>query len=99
MWTACCKILEAKNVSGHLFLSMTHQKVLQALRQADYLSPKYHVVIANPPYMGGKGMNGRLGAWLKDNYADAKIRSILIIYGSRHRDGNVRRLCWHDDTL
>ena len=67
------KILEAKNVSGHLFLSMTHQKVLQALRQADYLSPKYHVVIANPPYMGGKGMNGRLGAWLKDNYPNSKV--------------------------
>lgn len=66
------RILESKNVSGQLFISMTHQKVLQALRQADYLSPKYHVVIANPPYMGGRGMNGRLAAWLKDNYADVK---------------------------
>jgi type II restriction/modification system DNA methylase subunit YeeA len=66
------KILELKNVSGHLFLSLTHQKVLQALRQTDYLSPKYHVVIANPPYMGGKGMNGRLGAWAKDNYPNSK---------------------------
>ncbi|ANT64825.1 BREX-1 system adenine-specific DNA-methyltransferase PglX [Prosthecochloris sp. CIB 2401] len=66
------RILESKNVSGQLFISMTHHKVLQALRQADYLSPKYHVVIANPPYMGGKGMNGRLGSWLKDNYTDVK---------------------------
>ena len=66
------RILESKNVSGQLFISMTHQKVLQALRQADYLSPKYNVVIANPPYMGGKGMNRRLGVWLKDNYADVK---------------------------
>ncbi|WP_036859481.1 BREX-1 system adenine-specific DNA-methyltransferase PglX [Porticoccus hydrocarbonoclasticus] len=66
------RILESKNVSGQLFISMTHQKVLQALRQADYLSPQYHVVIANPPYMGGKGMNGRLAAWLKDNYEDVK---------------------------
>jgi len=66
------RILGSKNVSGQLFISMTHQKVLQALRQADYLSQKYHVVIANPPYMGGKGMNGRLAAWLKDNYADVK---------------------------
>lgn len=66
------RILESKNVSGQLFISMTHQKVLQALRQADYLSPKYHVVIANPPYMGGKGMNGRMGAWAKDNYPNSK---------------------------
>lgn len=66
------KILETKNVSGQLFISMTHQKVLQALRQADYLSPKYHVVIANPPYMGGGGMNGRLKAWVKDHYPASK---------------------------
>ena len=66
------RILESKNVSGQLFISMTHLKVLQALRQADYLSPKYHVVIANPPYMGGKGMNGRLGAWAKDSYPNSK---------------------------
>lgn len=66
------KILESKDVSGQLFLSPTHQKMLQALRQADYLSPKYYVVIANPPYMGSKGMNGRLGAWAKDNYPNSK---------------------------
>lgn len=66
------RFLESKNVSGQLFISTTHQKVLQALRQADYLSPKYHVVIANPPYMGGKGMNGRLSVWAKDNYPNNK---------------------------
>ena len=66
------RILESKNVSGQLFISMTHQKVLQALRQADYLCPKYHVVIANPPYMGGKGMNGRLKVFLQDYYPDYK---------------------------
>ena len=69
------KILEGKNVSdqsGQFLQSMIHKKVLQALRQADYLNPKYHVVITNPPYMGGKGMNGRLGAWAKDNYPDSK---------------------------
>lgn len=66
------KILESKDVSRQLLLYSTHQKVLQALRQADYLSPKYHVVVANPPYMGGKGMNGRLGAWAKENYPHSK---------------------------
>jgi hypothetical protein len=60
------------STSHSLFDSMTHQKALQALRQADYLSPKYHVVIANPPYMGGKGMNGRLAAWVKGNYPNTK---------------------------
>jgi len=79
------RILESKNVSGHLFLSMTHQKVLQALLQADYLSPKYHVVIANPPYMGGKGMNGRLGSWAKDNYPNSKS-DLFAVFIERNLD-------------
>ena len=66
------EILNAKDVSSHLFYSLTHEKVLQVLNQADFLSPKYQVVIANPPYMGGKGMNGRMGAWVKDNYPNSK---------------------------
>lgn len=65
-------LLEAKNISGNIFLHKTHERVIQALRYADYLSPKYHVVIANPPYMGGKGMNGRLGDWAKQNYPNSK---------------------------
>lgn len=48
------------------------KKVKIALKQALYLSPTYHVVIANPPYMGGQGMNSRLSAWLKDNYDEVK---------------------------
>lgn len=66
------EILESKNVSGHLFLSSTHQKVLQALQQADFLSPKYHVVIANPPYMGSGGMNGKMKSWSSENYPASK---------------------------
>ncbi len=66
------RALEAKDVSEQLFLSETHKKALKALLQADYLSPKYHVVIANPPFMGNKGMNSTLGAWLKKEYPDSR---------------------------
>ena len=66
------RTLETRNVSDQLFLSATHGKVLKVLRQTDYLRPKYHVVIANPPYMGSKGMGSRLAAWLKRNYTDVK---------------------------
>lgn len=65
-------ILEKKDVGRNLLLQSTHEKVLRVLEQSEYLSPRYHVVIANPPYMGGKGMNGRLGVWLKDNYEAVK---------------------------
>ncbi|MBS0355308.1 MAG: BREX-1 system adenine-specific DNA-methyltransferase PglX [Proteobacteria bacterium] len=64
--------LEAKDMAGNLFLADTHQRVLRVLRMADYLSPRYAVVVANPPYMGGKGMNPRLSAWLKENYEPVK---------------------------
>ncbi|SDH54932.1 Methyltransferase domain-containing protein [Paraburkholderia steynii] len=48
------------------------RNAIRALEQAEYLSPRYAVVVANPPYMGGKGMNGRLNAWAKENYPDSK---------------------------
>ncbi len=66
------RILESKNLSGQLFISMTHQKVLQALRQADYLSPKYHVVIANPPYMRIGSMNPILRDFAQAQYSISK---------------------------
>jgi len=65
-------LLEAKDMAGNMFLHKTHQKVLKVLKQADYLSQKYHVVIANPPYMGGKGMNPKLKTFLSDAYPDVK---------------------------
>lgn len=64
--------LETKDMAGNLFLKDTHDKVLKVLHQTDYLSPKYSVVVANPPYMGGKGMNARLGAWARENYPSSK---------------------------
>ena len=66
------KILEKKDVGRNMLLQPAHEKVLKVLEQSEYLSPRYHVVIANPPYMGGKGMNGRLAAWAKDNYPNSK---------------------------
>lgn len=46
--------------------------IVKALKMADYLSPKYHVVVANPPYMGSKGMNARLATWVKEKYPKSK---------------------------
>jgi type II restriction/modification system DNA methylase subunit YeeA len=67
------RILESKNVSGQLFIGMTHQKVLQALRQADYLSPKYHVVIANPPYLDK--FDDRFRKFSNDEYKASKANT------------------------
>ena len=65
-------LLDKKDMAENIFLHKTHQKVLKALKQADYLSQKYHVVIANPPYMGGKGMNEALKTFAGQAFPDSK---------------------------
>jgi len=64
--------LESRDVSGQLFLTNIHQKVLAVIRQAEYLSPHYHVVVTNPPYMGSKGMNTDLKKFAETKYSDSK---------------------------
>ncbi len=61
-----------KDLGSQLFLRMTHLKVLRALEQAEALTQRYHVVVANPPYMGTKWMNGTLKTFAIDNYTDSK---------------------------
>ncbi len=81
--------LEAKDMASNLFLAETHQRVLKVLRMADYLSPRYAVVVANPPYMGGKGMNPRLGAWAKERYPISKS-DLFAMFIERNLDLAVR---------
>jgi hypothetical protein len=64
--------LSQKNMEGEMFLSETHDEIVKALTQADYLSQKYHVVVANPPYMGGGNMNARLSDFAKKQYPNSK---------------------------
>ncbi len=66
------EILNKYDFRSDWIYKSAHNKVLQALEMTDYLSPKYHVVVANPPYMGSKGMNPQLAKWLKENYPDVK---------------------------
>jgi type II restriction/modification system DNA methylase subunit YeeA len=66
------RALSQKNMEGEMFLSETHEQIMTALTQADYLSQKYHVVVANPPYMGGGNMNGKLSDFAKKQYLNSK---------------------------
>jgi type II restriction/modification system DNA methylase subunit YeeA len=66
------KHLEAKGLAENLFTQETHKKVLKVLDLIDYLLAKYHVVVANPPYMGGKNMNPSLAEFAKKNYPNTK---------------------------
>ena len=84
---------KSKDIPRDLFrnLDPTHDKVLQVLRQVSYLGQKYHVVIANPPYMGSTSMNLRLKTWLKENHPNGKGKSDLFAaFIERNLDLTVR---------
>ena len=36
------------------------------------LAQRYHIVVTNPPYMGGSGMSAKLSDYVKNNYPDTK---------------------------
>lgn len=82
-------MLESKDMSSNLFLAGTHQRVLRVLRMADYLSARYAVVVANPPYMGSKGMNPPLSAWAKQNYPNSKS-DLFAMFIERNLDLTVK---------
>ena len=58
--------------SQDLFVSdaLTHLAAL--VRQAEMLATQYDAVVANPPYMGSKGMNALLKKFAKYHFPDAK---------------------------
>lgn len=65
-------VLEAKDMAGNLFLADTHVKVLRVLRMTDFLSPRYTVIVANPPYLDLGNMNPTLKLFVESFYPDTK---------------------------
>ena len=81
-----------ENVSD-VFLNPMLKQTIKAFKQANYLTQKYQVVIANPPYMGGKGMNANLSTWVKKNYPKSKS-DLFAIFIERNlelvkKQGNI----------
>ncbi|MBN6778680.1 BREX-1 system adenine-specific DNA-methyltransferase PglX [Pseudoclavibacter alba] len=61
-----------ESLEENVFTSEPLRWASRVLEQATYLSDKYAVVVANPPYMGSKQMNALLSQFMKDEYADVK---------------------------
>ncbi|PZU19145.1 MAG: BREX-1 system adenine-specific DNA-methyltransferase PglX [Shinella sp.] len=66
------RLVEARDFSSDLLLKEMQARVVDVLRMAEALSPKYHVVVANPPYMGWGGMNQSLRAHLETYFQNSK---------------------------
>ncbi|WP_180045994.1 BREX-1 system adenine-specific DNA-methyltransferase PglX [Acinetobacter sp. YH12117] len=58
--------------SGDIFAEQAANELMPLVTQAQLLAKQYDAVIANPPYMGGKGMNGDLKEFAKDHFPDSK---------------------------
>ena len=58
--------------SGDVFAQAAAQDLVPLVGQATVLGMKFDAVVANPPYMGSKGMNAALKSFAKDSFADSK---------------------------
>ncbi|CUH71744.1 type II restriction m6 adenine DNA methyltransferase, Alw26I/Eco31I/Esp3I family [Thalassovita autumnalis] len=66
------RVVAARDFGGDLLLKEVQERVVAVLRMAEALSPKYHVVVANPPYMGKSNMNPVLQSFASDRFKEAK---------------------------
>jgi hypothetical protein len=79
------RVVQARDFGSDLLLKEVQDRVVAVLRMADALSSKSHVVVANPPYMGHRGMNARMSDWLKVQYPDSKTDT-MTAFMERSRD-------------
>lgn len=60
--------LETLDDAGDLLKADAREWAGHVVRQAQFLTPRYSVVVANPPYMGGKNMAPPLASFLKEEF-------------------------------
>ena len=64
--------LENLVIHGDTFQTNAAKTLIPYIKQAHILAMKFDAVVANPPYMGGKGMNGALKDFAKKHFPDSK---------------------------
>ena len=62
------RVVETLDFGADLLRKEVQERVLAVLCMAEALSPRYQVVVANPPYMNSSGMNDAMKAWGKATY-------------------------------
>jgi len=64
--------INANKDSSDVFLRYRLKELETSLDHLQLLGNKYHCVVDNPPYMGGRRMNKLLGNYVKQNYPNSK---------------------------
>ncbi|PUE08784.1 SAM-dependent methyltransferase [Limnohabitans sp. T6-5] len=70
--TVLPEVLALVKQSGDMYASAAADDLLTLVQQAQVLAMQFDAVVANPPYLGGKGMNATLLTFAKDKYSDGK---------------------------
>lgn len=66
------KAVEGRKSAHDFWTAKYYEELAGILPQAELLSEHYDCVIANPPYMGGKGMNAVLKDFAKRRFPDSR---------------------------
>lgn len=64
--------LDGLNHGGDLYKADALEWARKVIAQAEYLTPRYSVAVANPPYMGSGNMDGVTAAFARSDYNLAK---------------------------
>ena len=64
--------LDAVRDGGDMLGRDAAETLLRLVAQAEVLAKAFDAVVANPPYMGGKGMNAELKPWAKRTFPASK---------------------------
>ncbi len=62
----------SQTTSQDLFVSDALKRLGPLVQQAELLAAQYNAVVANPPYMGGKGMNSQLKNFAAAHFPSSK---------------------------
>jgi len=76
--------------NGDVFANAAAQNLVPLVQQAKTLAMKFDAVVANPPYMGNKGLNDTLKVYAKASYPESKAdifamfieRGVSLLKGS-----------------
>jgi type II restriction/modification system DNA methylase subunit YeeA len=66
------QVLAAVKHSGDMYASAAADDLLELVQQAQVLAMQFDAVVANPPFMGGKGMNLALKEFARTSFPDSK---------------------------
>ena len=75
---------------GDIIANELHGRARRVVLQAEYLSSRYHIVVANPPYMGGRNMNSLLAEFAGEQFPDSKS-DLFAMFIERCRGLSLKR--------